>query len=496
MFVQMIFILCLLVSTRGNEPQVYEKLDDQIQAESNTRVVRQPVDQQRPKTYKPPIFDYQSTAQQDQRKFRYAQQQRVDMENILRKGKAVSNQEAPLRVSLVQNWKVVDPKVSSSVIDENYKLPEEEKNATASIWSKVSQITTTKKPVTNRKLKPSSYYEDLDDKTAIKRQDHNSQIVYVNPNVIKQHFQLDPGSEKDLNALSALVGQHPNAQLEGLKKLLETSQSNFILPPIKGPHPFHTKDHTPISEETADIPNPQTRPNIKVDHDLSLQALQQQLDEAAKIQLEKALAQAQQEAMAHVEAQHQAIARAQAEAQRKALEQIALHNQGVKPTHEPLPHPLALQLQSEVVPANSYAPSHSHQAQNDAGLKAQNGGNLEKISVTKTHSITQGHRSPNAYQEVVLETQHQSQKVFPEVNHQQVDGKVDDQQYAARYAFGYKIRDVKMGNEFGHEEKRNGESAKGHYHVLLPDGRLQKVEYYADPTGYHAKVTYENIANH
>lgn len=60
----------------------------------------------------------------------------------------------------------------------------------------------------------------------------------------------------------------------------------------------------------------------------------------------------------------------------------------------------------------------------------------------------------------------------------------------AKYAFGYKIKDNKMGNHFGHEERREGKSAKGSYHVLLPDGRLQTVSYYVDDDGYHAEVSY------
>lgn len=69
-------------------------------------------------------------------------------------------------------------------------------------------------------------------------------------------------------------------------------------------------------------------------------------------------------------------------------------------------------------------------------------------------------------------------------------------QYAAKYAFGYRIKDNKMGNDFGHEEKREEKTVKGQYHVLLPDGRIQNVEYYADDSGYHAKVSYQNIAHH
>lgn len=69
-------------------------------------------------------------------------------------------------------------------------------------------------------------------------------------------------------------------------------------------------------------------------------------------------------------------------------------------------------------------------------------------------------------------------------------------QYASKYAFGYRIRDYHTGTDYGHEEKREGKTAKGHYHVLLPDGRIQNVDYWADPSGYYAKVTYNNIAHH
>lgn len=62
--------------------------------------------------------------------------------------------------------------------------------------------------------------------------------------------------------------------------------------------------------------------------------------------------------------------------------------------------------------------------------------------------------------------------------------------YAQQYEFGYRVRDPHSGNDYGHEEVSDGKSAKGKYHVLLPDGRLQKVSYVAGPSGYHAQVTY------
>ncbi|CAO1443102.1 unnamed protein product [Diamesa tonsa] len=62
------------------------------------------------------------------------------------------------------------------------------------------------------------------------------------------------------------------------------------------------------------------------------------------------------------------------------------------------------------------------------------------------------------------------------------------------YEFGYKVTDVKTGNNFGHVQKseKNG-ITKGQYHILLPDGRKQVVKYYADDDGFHADVTYEKI---
>ncbi|XP_019753819.2 uncharacterized protein LOC109533067 [Dendroctonus ponderosae] len=72
----------------------------------------------------------------------------------------------------------------------------------------------------------------------------------------------------------------------------------------------------------------------------------------------------------------------------------------------------------------------------------------------------------------------------------------EHQQYAAKYAFGYRILDEKHGNDFGHEEERNGKLTKGHYYVRLPDGRKQRVDYYADKSGYHARVRYENVGKH
>lgn len=46
--------------------------------------------------------------------------------------------------------------------------------------------------------------------------------------------------------------------------------------------------------------------------------------------------------------------------------------------------------------------------------------------------------------------------------------------------------------EFGHEESRDGDNTRGSYHVLLPDGRRQLVQYTADLDGYKPVISYED----
>lgn len=46
-------------------------------------------------------------------------------------------------------------------------------------------------------------------------------------------------------------------------------------------------------------------------------------------------------------------------------------------------------------------------------------------------------------------------------------------QEPARYNFRYDVNDQYSGNDFGHEESRDGDRVVGQYYVLLPDGRKQ-----------------------
>eukprot|EP00094_Tigriopus_californicus_P008455 TCALIF_08148-PA protein Name:"Similar to resilin Pro-resilin (Drosophila melanogaster)" AED:0.26 eAED:0.26 QI:0/0/0/0.33/1/1/3/0/208 len=60
------------------------------------------------------------------------------------------------------------------------------------------------------------------------------------------------------------------------------------------------------------------------------------------------------------------------------------------------------------------------------------------------------------------------------------------------YEFSWAVNDVHSGNDYGHSEKRKGYDTAGQYHVLLPDGRTQTVQYSVDPySGFQARVIYD-----
>ncbi|XP_014484574.1 PREDICTED: pro-resilin-like [Dinoponera quadriceps] len=66
----------------------------------------------------------------------------------------------------------------------------------------------------------------------------------------------------------------------------------------------------------------------------------------------------------------------------------------------------------------------------------------------------------------------------------------------ANYEFSYEVQDTAAGLDFGHREMRKDMEATGTYHVLLPDGRTQIVDYVADEAGYRPMVRYEGTATY
>ncbi|XP_064111984.1 pro-resilin-like [Macrobrachium nipponense] len=67
----------------------------------------------------------------------------------------------------------------------------------------------------------------------------------------------------------------------------------------------------------------------------------------------------------------------------------------------------------------------------------------------------------------------------------------------AKYNFNYAVKDDYSGNDFGHQEARDGYDTKGTYYAQLPDGRLQEVTYYVNgDSGYVAEVSYQGEAQY
>ncbi|XP_071536160.1 cuticle protein 19-like [Panulirus ornatus] len=67
----------------------------------------------------------------------------------------------------------------------------------------------------------------------------------------------------------------------------------------------------------------------------------------------------------------------------------------------------------------------------------------------------------------------------------------------ARYTFDWSVKDDNSGNDFGHQESRDGYDTQGSYYVLLPDGRLQRVTYNVNgDSGYMAQVEHEGEAQY
>ena len=66
------------------------------------------------------------------------------------------------------------------------------------------------------------------------------------------------------------------------------------------------------------------------------------------------------------------------------------------------------------------------------------------------------------------------------------------------YHYEYKVHDDKEYLDFGQKEEDDGQgNVHGYYHVQLPDGRHQRVDYHVTGhSGYIADVTYDGEASH
>ncbi|XP_071534981.1 cuticle protein 18.6-like [Panulirus ornatus] len=65
------------------------------------------------------------------------------------------------------------------------------------------------------------------------------------------------------------------------------------------------------------------------------------------------------------------------------------------------------------------------------------------------------------------------------------------------YNFAYGVKDDYAGTDFGQNEDSDGNTVKGSYNVVLPDGRIQTVNYVADHyNGFQAQVSYKGEAQY
>ncbi|XP_063884576.1 cuticle protein 21-like [Scylla paramamosain] len=66
-----------------------------------------------------------------------------------------------------------------------------------------------------------------------------------------------------------------------------------------------------------------------------------------------------------------------------------------------------------------------------------------------------------------------------------------------KYDFSWNVKDDPSGNDYGHQEGRDGYDTQGSYYVQLPDGRLQEVTYTVNgDSGFVAQVNYQGEAQY
>ncbi|XP_076052732.1 larval cuticle protein A2B-like [Oratosquilla oratoria] len=67
----------------------------------------------------------------------------------------------------------------------------------------------------------------------------------------------------------------------------------------------------------------------------------------------------------------------------------------------------------------------------------------------------------------------------------------------ANYNFEYSVQDPESGNDFGHNEARQGDNTQGSYRVVLADGKELVVSYtVAGDGGFIAEATIDGVPLH
>ncbi|XP_071532445.1 cuticle protein 19-like [Panulirus ornatus] len=67
----------------------------------------------------------------------------------------------------------------------------------------------------------------------------------------------------------------------------------------------------------------------------------------------------------------------------------------------------------------------------------------------------------------------------------------------AKYYFQYDVKDDYSGNDYTHSEDRDDYNTKGQYQILLPDGRVQTVDYTVTKEGgFQANVAAQGVKSY
>ncbi|GJQ79463.1 hypothetical protein Trydic_g16316 [Trypoxylus dichotomus] len=367
-------------------------------------------------------------------------------------------------------------------------------------------------------------------------------------------------NQNDMDALNSLLGNTHVAQIHGFKQLLHSqpmqvaslsnghtghmplvNQQYFDAELIPQPViiPANNNDHIPLHQIQ----------NILQTGGQTLEQIQLQLDDLSRKEGEKAIAEAQQKAIEYVKSQQAAIAQAEIEGEQIAIAAIKAHNLQLP---EALPKSLPLiQSQSSLQDTSTESGKSQQSSENSIPEHDEEQKLLAADSNLQTQTYLVSHQNTLSNQEVgnSLGDQVKNNYIlsYPEMNHNGLSGvnnahalnknveHVQQQveayetssskahlqpldivqngqsnskniqvsfqhehndEYAPNYSFGYQVVDYNSGVNYGHEETRDGKVTKGRYHVFLPDGRVQSVNYWVDLSGYHAKVTYSDVAHH
>uniref|UniRef100_A0A182W838 Uncharacterized protein n=1 Tax=Anopheles minimus TaxID=112268 RepID=A0A182W838_9DIPT len=256
-------------------------------------------------------------------------------------------------------------------------------------------------------------------------------------------------------ALSALIGQRPSVQLQGLNQLLHM--------PV--PIGSTEKQHRP-QDSTAPVTFPESSTPIPKQSRPGYRSVQ--IDQGPKV---------------HTKVYDDSI-----------YHTVQMHPQLQLPSHKeytPIKEDVSDVLDTDFEGPTIGTPSHTTHV-----VRSHNPNSAPIVEHHEFNDEEAGHET-NAYRHINIHStpspphsESISHHYQEQHHHHPTSEHYDDSE---GYAFGYRVRDFHTGNDFGHVQNHDNGVTRGEYHILLPDGRVQNVRYTADEKGFHADVTYESV---